>query len=273
MSYHILAFDSGIGGLGIVQSLLAQTQNTTFNLSIDYLADNLVFPYGEQEDNFLVQRIVTLIGKAIDKLEPDLVIIACNTASTIALQALREHYPNTMFVGCVPPIRWAARISQTKYIGLLATRATVQRPYLKSLKEQFAADCQLIGYGSPTLAKIAERVFRRESYNSEDIAQEIHALLNMPTAEHIDTVCLGCTHYTFVLPHLQELSPRHIQWLDPANAVAKHALDLIVEKTTTPNNNTPRNNRFYYTALPNKDKALLEQITPMGYTKLLHFQS
>ncbi|CAI3936777.1 MULTISPECIES: glutamate racemase [Commensalibacter] len=273
MSYHILAFDSGIGGIGIVRSLFEQAQQTNLNLSIDYLADNLVFPYGEQEDNFLIQRIITLIGKAIDKLEPDLVIIACNTASTIALQALREHYPNTEFVGCVPPIRWAARISQTKHIGLLATRATVQRPYLKSLKEQFAADCQLIGYGSPILAKIAEQIFRQESYNPENIAQEIHALLSMPSAEQIDTVCLGCTHYTFVLPHLQELSPRHIQWLDPANAVAKHALDLIAAKTITPNNNTPRTNRFYYTALPNEDKALLEQITYMGYTKLRHFQS
>lgn len=271
MSYHILAFDSGIGGLGVVQSLLEQVQNTSFNLSIDYLADNLVFPYGEQEDNFLIQRIITLIGNAIDKLEPDLIIIACNTASTIALQALREQYPNIPFVGCVPPIRWAARISKTKHIGLLATRATVQRPYLKSLKEQFAADCQLIGYGSPTLAKIAEQVFRQEPYDSEDIAKEIHALLAMPTAEQIDTVCLGCTHYTFVLPHLQELSPRHIQWLDPAGAVAKHALDLITEKTITPNNNTRRNNRFYYTAIPSEDKALLKQIIPMRYTELLHF--
>lgn len=271
MSYHILAFDSGIGGLGIVQSLLEQVQNTNLKLSVDYLADNLIFPYGEQEDNFLIQRIVTLIGEAIDKLEPDLVIIACNTASTIALQALREHYPDTVFVGCVPPIRWAARISQTKHIGLLATRATVQRPYLKSLKEQFAADCQLIGYGSPTLAKIAEQVFRQESFHHEDIEQEIHALLAMPTAEQIDTICLGCTHYTFVLPYLQELSPRNIQWLDPADAVAKHALDLIIEKKITPQNNTPRNNRFYYTAILGEDKALLKQTTPMGYTELLHF--
>lgn len=273
MSYHILAFDSGIGGLGIVQSLLGQVQNTNLKLSIDYLADNLVFPYGEQEDHFLIQRIVSLIGEAIDKLEPDLVIIACNTASTIALQALREQYPNTVFVGCVPPIRWAARISKTKHIGLLATRATVQRPYLKSLKEQFAADCQLIGYGSPTLAKIAEQVFRQEAYNAEDIAHEVHTLLTMPEAEQIDTVCIGCTHYSFVLPHLQELSPRHIQWLDPADAVAKHALDLIAEKTITPHNNTPRNNRFYYTAIPNEDRALLKQTIPMGYTELLHFPS
>ncbi|CAI3924341.1 Glutamate racemase (MurI) (PDB:1B73) [Commensalibacter communis] len=273
MTYHILAFDSGIGGLGIVQSLQQQLQNTSFNLSIDYLEDNLIFPYGEQEDNFLIQRIINLIGIAIDRLEPDLVIIACNTASTIALQALREHYPNTSFVGCVPPIRWAARISQSKHIGLLATRATVRRPYLTSLKEQFAADCQLIGYGSPTLAQIAERVFRQEAYNSEDIQKEINALLQMPSADQIDTVCLGCTHYTFVLPHLQALSPRHIQWLDPANAVAKHALDIMLQSNHLPNNNIPRKNNFYYTALPTEDKALLTQILTMGYTDLSHFES
>ncbi|MDI2112468.1 glutamate racemase [Commensalibacter nepenthis] len=271
MTYHILAFDSGIGGLGIVQSLQQQLQNSSLDLSIDYLEDNLIFPYGEQQDDFLIQRIIHLIGIAIDRLEPDLIIIACNTASTIALQALREHYPNTSFVGCVPPIRWAARISQTKHIGLLATRATVRRPYLKSLKEQFAADCQLIGYGSPTLAQIAERVFRQEPYNSEDIQKEINALLQMPLADQIDTICLGCTHYTFVLPHLQALSPRHIQWLDPANAVAKHALDLIVQNTILPNNNTPRENRFYSTALLSEDEALSKQILTIGYKDLLHF--
>lgn len=272
MSYHIVAFDSGIGGLGIVQSLQQQVQNTSLKLSVDYLADNLVFPYGEQEDNFLIQRIITVIGETIERLEPDLIIIACNTASTIALEVLREHYPETPFVGCVPPIRWAARISKTKHIGLLATRATVQRPYLKSLKEQFAADCQLIGYGSPILANIAERVFRQESYSSKDIEQEIHTLLEMPTANQIDTICLGCTHYTFVLPQLQELSPRYIQWLDPANAVAKHALDLILEKKIIPHNNTPRDNHFHYTALPNKDTALLKQIIPMGYKELDYFK-
>ncbi|OUI78403.1 glutamate racemase [Commensalibacter intestini] len=273
MPYHILAFDSGIGGLGIVQSLQQQSLNTSLNLSIDYLEDNLIFPYGEQEDAFLIQRIVHLIGIAIDRLEPDLVIIACNTASTIALEALREHYPNTTFVGCVPPIRWAARISQTKHIGLLATRATVQRPYLKSLKEQFAADCQLIGYGSPILAKIAEQVFRQETYDPKDIEQEINNLLQMPHAAQIDTVCLGCTHYTFVLPHLQSLSPRNIQWLDPANAVAKHALDLILQQEITFHINTPKQNNFYYTALPQEDKALLKQIIPMGYTERVHFPS
>ncbi|MFT8887090.1 MAG: glutamate racemase, partial [Acetobacter papayae] len=97
--HHVLAFDSGIGGLGIVRALRAHAPAAR----VDYLADTAVFPYGEQEDQFLVNRIVTLIGEAITRHRPQVVVIACNTASTLALSALRAAYPATPFVGCVPP--------------------------------------------------------------------------------------------------------------------------------------------------------------------------
>ncbi|MDI2090723.1 glutamate racemase [Commensalibacter oyaizuii] len=271
MPYHILAFDSGIGGLGIVQNLRQQLMVTSVKPSIDYLADNLIFPYGEQPDDYLIQRIVTLMGHAIEKLQPDLIIIACNTASTIALQALRQHYPKVPFVGCVPPIRWAARISQSKHIGLLATRATVKRPYLYELKQQFASDCELIAYGSPHLAKIAEAVFRQEPFEIAQIQQELDTLLQMPNAHKIDTVCLGCTHYTFVLDILRKLSPSHIEWLDPATAVAKHSIDLLLQNEVPITSHEVRNNHFYCTALPKEDERLLKQITSLGYDKLCHF--
>lgn len=273
MSHHILAFDSGIGGLGVVKSLQCQLASTALRPSIDYLADNLIFPYGEQPDDFLINRIVELIGQAIQTIQPDLIIIACNTASTIALDALRKAYPTMPFVGCVPPIRWAARISQTKHIGLLATRATVQRPYLQALKDQFAADCELIAYGSPILAKLAEQVFRHQPYNHQQIAEELNILLTSTHAAHIDTICLGCTHYTFILDILRKLSPPHIQWLDPAPAVAKHAIDLMLQKSIPFSSTNVKKNKFYYTSLPSGDTALLKQISPMGYNEFTLFNS
>lgn len=270
MTYHILAFDSGIGGLGTVQNLQIQAKAIALPLSIDYLADNLVFPYGEQQDDFLVQRIVELIGQAIQKIKPDLIIIACNTASTIALDALRHHYPSTPFVGCVPPVRWAARISQSQTIGLLATRATIKRPYLQQLKEQFAANCELIAYGSPILAQLAEDFFRYQSCDISKIRKELSYLLDRPHANKIDTICLGCTHYSFILDILRQYSSPTIQWLDPAPAVAKHSLDLLTTANIS-DSYSVHDNYFYCTAPLKESQILLQRIMPMGYKQILLF--
>ncbi len=266
MPYHILAFDSGIGGLGIVQNLQKQLKATSLQVSIDYLADNLIFPYGEQEDNFLIERIIKLIGQAIQTIQPNLIIIACNTASTIALNALRKSYPNIQFVGCVPPVRWAARISRNKVIGLLATRATITRPYLQQLKKQYASDCELIAYGSPILAKLAEDYFRTEICDIHLIQQELNNMFNQPHTDKIDAMCIGCTHYSFILDILSKNSPPIIQWLDPAIAVAKHTIDLL-NQGKIPEIEKLMNNRFYTTNPLTQDKALLKKLTLMNYNQ------
>ncbi|MUG78244.1 glutamate racemase [Commensalibacter melissae] len=270
MPYRVLAFDSGIGGLGIVQNLQTQLKTTDLQVSIDYLADNLVFPYGEQEDNFLVKRIINLIGQAIQSIKPNLVIIACNTASTIALDRLRKIYPFIPFVGCVPPVRWAARVSQSKIIGLLATRATITRPYLCHLKEQFASDCKLIAYGSPVLAKLAENYFRTKSCDIQLIQQELDNMFNHPYSDQMDAICIGCTHYSFILDLLRQNTSPSIQWLDPAAAVAKHTIDILrQEKFSHTDNNV--NNCFYSTAPLTKDKPLLSRLALMKFTQIKTF--
>src|SRR5271168_1465715 len=119
---RLLIFDSGIGGLGVVE----QIRRLQPAAQLTYLADNRFFPYGEKPDDILLAHILKLIGDAIKSLQPDAVVIACNTASTIALGALRETYPAMVFIGCVPPIKPAAAASKTRHIGVLATAATVR---------------------------------------------------------------------------------------------------------------------------------------------------
>ena len=213
---HLLAFDSGIGGLSIVAALRRRLPSARITM----LADNAFYPYGERPDDILIARIATLLGVAIDRIAPDAVVLACNTASTVALTMLRQRF-ELPFIGCVPPIKWAASLSRTRTIGLLATAATVRRPYLLDLSRRFAPDCRLIAHGARGLADLAEAAFRGLPVEGAAIDRELAILFAQDGGDAIDTVCIGCTHYSFLLDSLRQRSAAHITWLDPAEAVAR----------------------------------------------------
>ncbi len=261
--YHVLAFDSGIGGLGVVGALRLIMPH----IHIDYLADTAVFPYGEQDDTRLTQRIITLLSDAINRLHPQAVIIACNTASTLALEALRATCPTMPFIGCVPPIRWAARLTNTRVIGLLTTKATSRRPYLNTLQTLYAPECTLITHATPGLAKLAEHVFCDRPVPDTDFQNELEGLLKHPQISQIDTIGIGCTHYTFVLDRLRAFFPSHICWLDPANAVARQTWAVLSRQPPphTPPKNTPQ---AWFTAMPDHIPALRIKLIPYGLSTL-----
>jgi glutamate racemase len=190
------------------------------DLPLDYVADNGFFPYGEKPDDVLIGHLVRLVGRIIERLAPSALVVACNTASTLALSALRDSY-RLPIIGCVPPIKPAAAASVTRHIGVLATAATVRRPYLTSLVHNFAADCAIHTLGTPTLAALAERKFRGEAV---DVGPAVAALF-APAGKMIDAVALGCTHYTFLIPELQALYPA-VAWFDPAGPVARQTLTV-----------------------------------------------
>jgi glutamate racemase len=212
---NLLVFDSGIGGLGVVREIRVLQPGA----GIIYLADNAGFPYGEKPDAVLLPRIVGLIGRALDVFKPEAVVIACNTASTIALAALRAAY-DVPFIGCVPPVKPAAAASLTGHIGLLATPATIRRPYLQNLIETYAARCTVHSLGTPVLADLAEAKFRGQGAGQGDLAAAIAPLFGQAGAEAIDAIALGCTHYTFLLPELRDLHPE-VAFFDPALPVAR----------------------------------------------------
>ncbi|WP_323991030.1 aspartate/glutamate racemase family protein [Nguyenibacter sp. L1] len=261
---RILAFDSGIGGFGIVRALRTRLPG----VPVDYLADTAVYPYGEQPDQALVRRIVALVGRAIAHMSPDVVVIACNTASTLALGALRAQYA-TPFVGCVPPIKWAGELSRTRTIGLLATRATVGRPYVSELQRRYAPDCTLLAHGARGLADLAERAFRGHAIPQEAIRRELDGLFGQPGGSAIDVVGIGCTHYTFLMEQLRAASPRGTTWLDPADAVARQAaavLEGLPHGTRDAADGIQaRPETAYFTAMPEECARLTAAIAPLGY--------
>ncbi|WP_086653899.1 glutamate racemase [Acetobacter malorum] len=259
---HILAFDSGIGGLGIVRAIRTLCPAA----SVSYLADTAVFPYGEQDDAFLTNRIVSLLSGAIQRLRPQAVVVACNTASTLALDALRAACPDMPFIGCVPPIRWAARITKTHVIGLLATRATTKRPYLSTLQALYAPDCTLIAHAAPGLAACAERAFRGYAVPDDVIRAEINGLFSRDCSAELDTVGLGCTHYTFVLDQLRAVSPPGITWLDPAEAVARHTATILSTLPACARMTEPA--RAWFTAEPPDSAALTKALPAYGFDNI-----
>ncbi len=212
----VLVFDSGIGGLGVV----AEMRRIAPALGIDYLADDGFYPYGRKPDDVLTARIVEVVGAGIRAVRPAAVVVACNTASTIALGALRAAY-DVPFVGCVPAVKPAAAASVSRRIGLLATEATVRRPYLQALVAEFASGCKVFSLGSPVLADLAEQKFRGRAVDLGVLESVVAPMFEAGAG--IDAVAIGCTHYTFLLPEFLALWPAQ-KWFDPAAAVARQAV-------------------------------------------------
>jgi glutamate racemase len=216
-----LVFDSGVGGLSVVDALLASGHGWR----IDYVADNAWLPYGEKSDAELLARVPALIAAACVEWEPDVVVLACNTASTIALDAVRARV-SAPVVGVVPPIKPAAEATRSRTIGLLATPATITRPYTEKLIAEFARECTVVRVGATALVAAAERKLRGASVDAAAIAAAIAPLFAPPQGAALDVVALACTHFPLLRDDLAAAAPRSVLWLDSGAAVARRAANV-----------------------------------------------
>lgn len=222
---QLLIYDSGAGGLTITKEIVKLVPNT----HIRYIADQEKYPYGHYEDALIIERIVSLIQETLEEYTPDLIIIACNTASTIALGALRKTFTIPV-VGVVPAIKPAAYQSKTKTIGLLCTPATSIRTYTDDLIQKYAIGKTVITYGTNTLVQIAEKKVQHGTLNRKDIEKELITLHEKSKNDTIDTIVLACTHFpilkTELLQSCQELG-YEVKLIDSGEAVAKRVLFLL----------------------------------------------
>ena len=216
-----LVFDSGVGGLSVVDAVVAAGGA----LEIDYVADNAWLPYGARSDADLRGRVPSLVGAMVRTWEPDAVVIACNTASTVALDAVRAtvHVP---VVGVVPPIKPAAAMTMSGVIGLLATPATVVRPYTDDLIARFAAGKQVIRFGSTALVAAAEAKLSGRAVDAGAIDEAITALFDAPGGDRMDVVALACTHFPLLADELAAAAPRRVAWLNSGAAIAARLADV-----------------------------------------------
>lgn len=217
--HRILIFDSGIGGLSISDEI----RHLIPNISIVYAADNRVYPYGTLSEQALVERMVTLIPNLIDRFHPQAIVIACNSASTLVLDQLRE-VTQIPVIGVVPAIKPAAQHSESNTIGLLATPGTVRRAYTDKLIHDFAPHCQVLKIGSRELVDEAEKKLRGAQANIEIIKQAILPFLASPD---IDRVVLGCTHFPFLREELNLLLGDQVQLIDSGEAIARRTKYIL----------------------------------------------
>jgi glutamate racemase len=261
---QLAVIDSGIGGLGVVREIRARLPEA----DIVYVADNGGFPYGNLPDAAVVERCARIVTALDRMIAPSAVVVACNTATTVALAPLRAAFP-VPFIGCVPAIKWAAKVSKTKTFGLLATPATVRREYLRELIEQFAEGCKVLTHGSQRLAPLAERRFRGLSVDPAVLREEVAVLTEAPGGAALDTIVLGCTHYSFVLPELQAAAPEGITWLDPAGAVARRVGAFLSALPPDPPRQMelPANLAIFTAPLPDAD-ALRPKVAEFGFVEL-----
>jgi glutamate racemase len=218
----ILVFDSGLGGL----TVLRETLKTRPDARYVYVADDAFFPYGSHSEAGIVARVVPLIGELIAAHAPDLVVIACNTASTLVLADLRAAY-RVPFVGTVPAIKPACARSRTRCVSVLGTKGTVAREYTQTLIRNFAQGCTVTLVGAPHLAALAEAALAGEAVSDAEIVAEIAPCFVATGNARTDTVALACTHYPLLLDRLTALAPWPVEWIDPAPAIARRVATLL----------------------------------------------
>jgi glutamate racemase len=217
----ILLFDSGLGGLTVFREIARARPDARFV----YAADDALFPYGAVEEQTLIARVLKLMHELIAAHRPDLVVVACNTASTLVLPALRARFA-VPFVGTVPAIKPACALSQTKRISVLGTEATVAREYTHALVRSFARDCEVTLVGSAVLAPLAERHLAGGAVDDDAIRAEI-APCFVEGDRRTDTIVLACTHYPLLIESFERLAPWPVRWVDPAPAIARRVMELV----------------------------------------------
>ena len=218
----ILVFDSGLGGLTVFREVVKARPDARFV----YAADDAFFPYARQDEGKLVTRVLDVMEALTAAHRPDLVVIACNTASTLVLPALRAKF-EVPFVGTVPAIKPACASSNSKLVTVLGTEATVKREYTRALIRDYAQGCAVTLVGSPRLAELAEAELKGERVSDADVLAELAPCFVEANGKRTDTVVLACTHYPLLLQRFEKLVPWPVNFIDPAPAIARRVLDLL----------------------------------------------
>ena len=258
-SAPILFFDSGVGGLSVLEPTLKLLPNAP----IVYAADSAGFPYGKRSEAEIASRVPALLGRLVERFRPRLAVIACNTASTIALEHVRSAL-DLPVVGTVPAIKPAAEMSKSRVIGVLGTEATVRQPYVDDLAARFASDCLVLRHGSAALVELAEAKLSGELADPRAYRAAIAGLFDQPGGDRIDVVVNACTHFPLVADEIATVAPHAVRFVDGAAGIARRVAHLTTGQDWP---ETPEH-RAVFTRLGKAESRLAPALARYGITRI-----
>ncbi|GHB32505.1 glutamate racemase [Pseudovibrio japonicus] len=222
LSGRVLVLDSGVGGLSVQREI----KRAVPEAGLLYLADRAAFPYGDWEGAALRDHICDLVKSVSAVWQPSAVVVACNTASTLVLTALREFLPVPV-IGTVPAIKPAAEQTRSGVFAVLATPGTVKRDYTQDLIDDFASQHHIALVGASGLAGLAEDKLAGRGVDLEHLRREIAPCFTEEDGKRTDCVVLGCTHFPFLREEMEQVAPWQVTWIDPAPAIAKRLVQVV----------------------------------------------
>lgn len=254
-------FDSGVGGLSIYASIAKRLPEARYA----FCSDNAHFPYGVRDEADVIHCVVGACERFVAKAGLDILVIACNTASTAALPALRDRLKIPV-VGVVPAIKPAVSLSKTKVIGLLATPGTVKRSYTDDLVKQHAAGTHVVRVGSSALVEMAEGKLRGITPDPAAVRREIEPMFTTKAPGKVDVIVLGCTHFPLLTPELAAAAPWPVTWLDSGDAVAARV--SVLTHAMIPTTHQLLAPTVYFTRLDANAAALSVALKEYGFASL-----
>ena len=256
----ILIFDSGLGGLTVHREVANARPDARFV----YAADDAAFPYSRLTEADLIARVIAVMAALIETNRPDLVVVACNTASTLVLPQLRARF-TVPFVGTVPAIKPACAVSRSRRVSVLGTEATVKREYTRALIRDFANGSAITLVGSARLAGYAEAELHGDPVADEPIRREIAPCFVEQEGARTDTIVLACTHYPLLLDRLDRLAPWPVTYIDPAPAIARRVADLLGPALAPP---VPHPARMIFTSGLDPSPVLKAALARFGFDEI-----
>ncbi len=241
-------FDSGVGGLSVLRAIRKQCPQE----NILFLGDQANVPYGQRTLEQVRQFSESITRFLLDN-GAKIIVVACNTASAAALMYIRQKFPEISFVGMEPAVKPAAELTQTRVVGVLATPATFQGALYASVIERFAQGVTVLQHTCPGLVKQIEAGL----LDTTETRQILNDALQPMIAQGIDTVVLGCTHYPFVIPLIQEIVGPEVRVIDPAPAVARQVERVLRTQNILNENSFPGTTAYFTTGDPVNLKLLL----------------
>lgn len=264
----LLFLDSGIGGLTIADvaraALPAHPQI--------YVADYAGFPYGMKSEAEIVARLPALLSQLAERFNPAIMTIACNTASTISLDAVRAAV-NVPIVGTVPAIKPASELTKSGVIGVLGTQATVRQPYVANLARRFAPDAHIIHHGGHGLVTLAENKLRGETVSRQEVETAIEKLRADARFDEMDVLVMSCTHFPLLRDELALALPQHCTLIDGAQGIARRIATLLEQDNALrgPSTDNGCENLFVTTRDINAMRPYAPALGKRGFAEIVHF--